>query len=96
MWKPDSSEDFKRYAVHHIASRGYAVQEMSERLGVSSYSLYKWMKLYAGCDDDEIASYSGHMSKSMILKYAGEARQEMRAKRANEKRSRSERNETKS
>ena len=24
-----------------------------------------------GCDDDEIASYSGHTSKDMIRKYAG-------------------------
>ena len=43
----------------------------------------------SGCDDDEIASYSGHMTKAMIQKYAGEARQKMRAKRAAEKRSRS-------
>lgn len=25
----------------------YAVREVSERLGVSAHSLYKWMKLYA-------------------------------------------------
>ena len=43
----------------------------------------------AGCDDDEIASYSGHTTKAMILKYAGAARQEMRAKQAAGKRSRS-------
>ena len=28
---------------------------------------------WAGCDDDEIASYSGHTTKAMIRKYAGEA-----------------------
>ena len=48
MGKPDFSEDFKRDAVHQITTvRGYAVREVSERLGVSTYSLYKWMKLYA-------------------------------------------------
>ena len=47
MGKPNFSEDFKRDAVHHITVRGYAVREVSERLGVSTYSLYKWMKLYA-------------------------------------------------
>jgi transposase len=47
MGKPNFSEDFKRDAVHQIAVRRYAVREVSERLGVSTYSLYKWMKLYA-------------------------------------------------
>ena len=46
MGKPNFSEDFKRDAVHQITVRGYAVREVSERLGVSTYSLYKWMKLY--------------------------------------------------
>ena len=34
MGKPDFSEDFKRDAVHQIPVRGYAVREVSERLGV--------------------------------------------------------------
>lgn len=41
---------------------------------------------WAGCTDDEIASYSGHSSKKMIIKYAGEARQIMRARQAAAKR----------
>ena len=36
--------------------------------------------------DDEIARYSGHTSKAMIIKYAGEARQIMRARQAVAKR----------
>ena len=47
MEKPNFSENFKRDAVHQIPVRGYAVREVSERLGVSTYSLYKWMKLYS-------------------------------------------------
>ena len=47
MGKPNFSDDFKRDAVHQITVRGYAVREVSERLGVSTYSLYKWMKLYS-------------------------------------------------
>ncbi|MGM0586631.1 MAG: hypothetical protein ACQEUZ_18460 [Pseudomonadota bacterium] len=42
---------------------------------------------WAGCDDDEIATYSGHSSKDMIRKYAGEARQMTRARQAAAKRS---------
>ncbi|GAA6208509.1 hypothetical protein NBRC116601_18020 [Cognatishimia sp. WU-CL00825] len=47
MGKPNFREDFKRDAVHQISVRGYPVREVSERLGVSIYSLYKWMKVYA-------------------------------------------------
>ena len=36
--------------------------------------------------DDEIAAFSGRSSKDMIHKYAGEARQVMRARQAQEKR----------
>ena len=41
---------------------------------------------WAECTDDEIASYSGHTTKAMIQKYAGEARQIMTARRAAAKR----------
>lgn len=63
-----------------------------KRLGLEAYDLhalrYRGIKelAWAGCDDDEIAAYSGHATKAMIMKYAGEARQEMRARQAREKR----------
>lgn len=47
---------------------------------------------WAGCNDEEIASYSLHVSKQMIAKYAGIARQQMFAKSAARKRQRAERN----
>ncbi len=62
------------------------------RLGLEAYDLHALryrgvMELaWAGCSDDEIASYSGHATKEMIEKYAGEARQIMRARQAWEKR----------
>ena len=40
MGKSNFSEDFKRDAVHQITVRGYPVREVSERLGVSTYSFY--------------------------------------------------------
>ncbi len=63
------------------------------RLGLEAYDLhalrYRGIQELAwlGCSDDEIASYSGHKSKSMIVKYAGEARQVMRARQAAARRS---------
>lgn len=63
-----------------------------KRLGLMAYDQHALryrgvMELaWAGCTDDEIASYSGHTSKKMIIKYAGEARQIMRARQAAAKR----------
>lgn len=63
-----------------------------QRLGLAAYDLHALryrgvMELAeAGCDDDQIMSYSGHATKAMVIKYAGEARQIMRASQAREKR----------
>ena len=38
------SPEFNDEAVRQILERGYSVTEVSERLGVSSHSLYKWVK----------------------------------------------------
>lgn len=35
---------FKEEAVRQIVERGCSVSEVSERLGVSAHSLYKWVK----------------------------------------------------
>lgn len=40
MGKPNFSDEFKRDAVLQITERGYPVAEVSQRLGVSSHSLY--------------------------------------------------------
>ncbi len=44
MSKARFSDDFKRDAVHQIVERGYPVAEVSKRLGVSTHSLYAWLK----------------------------------------------------
>ena len=63
-----------------------------KRLGLEAFDQHalRYRGVYelawAGCSDEEIASYSGHMSLAMIRKYAGEARQIMRARSAAAKR----------
>jgi transposase-like protein len=47
MGTSNYSDESKRDAVQQITVRGYPVREVSRRLGVSSHSLYKWMKLFA-------------------------------------------------
>lgn len=47
MGTSNYSDDFKRDAVHRITVRGYPTREVSRRLGVSTHSVYKWMKLFS-------------------------------------------------
>ena len=35
--------EFKEEAVRQVVDRGYTVAEVSQRLGVSQHSLYKWV-----------------------------------------------------
>jgi len=44
MNSPRFTPEFKEEAVRQIVERGYSVSEVSERLGVSAHSLYKWVK----------------------------------------------------
>jgi len=37
------SDEFRIEAVKQITERGYSVKEVSDRLGVSTKSLYKWL-----------------------------------------------------
>ena len=39
-----STDEFKSEAVGQVVDRGYSVKEVSQRIGVSTHSLYKWLK----------------------------------------------------
>jgi len=41
------TEEFKRDAVSQVTDRGYSVREVSGRLGISTKSLYDWIKKYS-------------------------------------------------
>jgi transposase len=59
MGKVNFSDDFKRDAVRQITERGYPVADVSQRLGVSQYSLYAWKKKFSkspSSGEDEQAS----------------------------------------
>ena len=59
--------EFKDEAVRQIIDRGYSVAEVAERLGVSSHSLYKWVK---AVKPDQTEQQAGELieAKSEILK----------------------------
>ena len=44
------SEEFKIEAVGQVMQRGYPVSEVSSRLGVTSKSLYDWIRKYGDSD----------------------------------------------
>jgi len=44
------SEEFKRDAVSQVTDRGYSVADVARRLGVSTKSMYDWIKLYSEPD----------------------------------------------
>ena len=54
MGKVTFSEEFRIDAIKQITERGYSVRDVSQRLGVSTHSLYGWMKRYSAVKSDII------------------------------------------
>ena len=40
------TEEFKIEAVRQVTDRGYPVKEVADRLGITTHSLYAWLKKY--------------------------------------------------
>jgi len=47
------TEEFKRDAVCQVKDRGYSVLDVSKRLGVSTKSMYDWIKRYSKPEFDQ-------------------------------------------
>ena len=47
MGKLRFTEDFKTDAIKQITERGHSIADGSQRLGVSTHSLYAWIKRHA-------------------------------------------------
>lgn len=45
------TEEFKREAVAQVTDRGHSVTSVAKRIGVSSKSLYDWVKQFGGTPD---------------------------------------------
>ncbi|WP_338858268.1 IS3 family transposase [Serratia marcescens] len=67
MGTPRFTPEFKEEAVRQITERGYSVAEVSERLGVSAHSLYKWLRAIKP-DNSEQHARDLLEAKSEILK----------------------------
>lgn len=73
MSKQRFTPEFKDEAVRQIVERGYAVPEVSERLGVSGHSLYKWIKAAKPGKSEQQASDLIE-AKSEVLKLRAQLR----------------------
>ena len=40
------TEEFKQEAVAQVIERGYSVKDTASRLGISTKSMYDWIKIY--------------------------------------------------
>ena len=50
------TEEFKLEAIKQITERHYTVAEVSARLGVSTHSLYAWVKKYDQPETERVAA----------------------------------------
>lgn len=63
------SPQFKDEAVRQVIERGYSVSEVSERLGVSGHSLYRWVKALTGslnCTGSPVVIRGSSYSASLL------------------------------
>ncbi|MGH4365138.1 IS3 family transposase [Klebsiella pneumoniae] len=67
MGTPRFTPEFKEEAVRQITECGYSVAEVSDRLGVSAHSLYKWLRAIKP-DNSEQHARDLLEAKSEILK----------------------------
>ncbi len=65
--------EFKDEAVRQVTEKGHSVQEVAARLGVSSHSLYKWVKSVRPEKDEQRADELLDAKKE-ILKLRAELR----------------------
>lgn len=65
--------EFKQEAVRQVTERGYAVAEVAARVGVSTHSLYKWVKAVS---PDKTEQQAGDLleAKSEVLRLRAQLR----------------------
>lgn len=62
------TEEFKVEAVKQITERGYSVQDVANRLGTTTHSLYAWRKKY-GQGSQKAAELNGQQAEIRRLRH---------------------------
>jgi transposase len=65
--------EFKEEAVRQVVDRGYSVAEVAARVGVSTHSLYQWVKAVKP-DNTEKQAAELNEAKSEILRLRAQLR----------------------
>jgi transposase len=73
MGRQRFTPEFKDEAVRQVTERGHPVTEVAARLGVSSHSLYKWVRAVRPSKEEE-RSDELLESKKEVLKLRAELR----------------------
>lgn len=79
-----------RPVTYHTAAA--AVMKVRKAVGAEAFTIHGWRYsaaaelAAAGCSDEEIQAITGHKARAMVVKYAGPARQEQRARAAQRRR----------
>jgi len=61
------TEEFKTAAVQQVVDRGYSVSSVSSRLGISTKSLYDWIKRF-GNPESQHNQLTSHERQIRLLK----------------------------
>ena len=62
------SEEFKIEAVRQVLERGYTRREVADRIGVSVYTLYEWVRKEQRRTDDQVVSSDDVSAENARLK----------------------------
>lgn len=73
MSAPRFTPEFKQEAIRQVVERGYSVAEVASRVGVSTHSLYQWIKAIR---PDKAEKHANELleAKSEILKLRAQLR----------------------
>ena len=66
MSSPRYTPEFKDEAVRQVVDRGHPVAEVAERLGVSTHSLYAWIKAVKPSKNEQQAQELNDAKKEIL------------------------------
>ena len=60
------TEEFRAEAIKQVTERGYKVREVCERLGISSKSLYLWLRLARKSNSKHSQSSDNELKQEIV------------------------------
>ena len=66
MSSPRYTPEFKDEAVRQVVDRGHSVAEVAERLGVSTHSLYAWIKAVKPSNNEQQTQELNEAKKEIL------------------------------